>query len=73
VSLQDDYAALRKLLRKTAEGYPLPRPKFLEDWWAAELPVIEAEEAARAAKREARIQELAAKILELQAELERLA
>ena len=69
MSVQDDYTSLLKLARRAAEGYPLPRPNYLETWWQTQVPIIAAEEAAKAAKLAARKQELQDKIAALEAEL----
>ena len=69
MSLQDDYTALRKLMRRTAKNYPAPLPNYVQTWWDAERVIIVQEEAAAAARAAARRAELEAKIAALQAEL----
>ena len=69
MSLQDEYTALLKLMRRTAKNYPPPLPNYVQTWWTAEQDIIAQEEAAAAAKAAARRAEIEAKIAALQAEL----
>jgi hypothetical protein len=69
MSLQDDYTALRKLMRRTAKNYPPPLPNYVENWWTAEQIIIAEEDAAAAARAAARRAEIEAKIAALEAEL----
>lgn len=69
MSLQDDYTALRKLMRRTAKNYPAPLPAYVQTWWDAEQVIIAQEDAAQAARIAQRKLDLEAKIAALQAEL----
>jgi hypothetical protein len=71
-ALQTQTDEYRSLLRLALSSHPGPLPKRLGDWWTAEQIIIQQEAAEIAAKREAKRQNLAARIATLQAELDAL-
>lgn len=70
-SVSEELDLVTKLLRKMCrQSQSLPAD--VQAWWTAEQQEIAAEDAAKEARKQARIVELQAKIAELQAVLDRL-
>lgn len=70
-TVSDELAEVTRLLRKLCRA-SATLPADVEAWWTAEQQEISAEDAAKDARKQARIVELQAKIAELQATLDGL-
>lgn len=70
-SVSEELDLVTKLLRKMCRGAQ-SLPPDVQAWWTAEQQEIAAEDAAKEARKQARIVELRGKIAELQATLDSL-
>ena len=70
-TVSEELDLVTKLLRKMCRGAQ-SLPADVQAWWTAEQQEIAAEDAAKEARKQARIKELQGKIAELQATLDSL-